>query len=475
MAKKRAFLFISLVVFFGALLVAWVTQGTGVIKDDLARNISIPDELTMPLQVKAAYNGQRMFFRFRWPSDRPGIYHDMLRYDGSQWVRHGGSVPGPQPEGIYEDRLTMMVDDGSVPEFGRYGGYITIGNRMRFFTDEATADEVRAHSYLGGERGQSEVSKYLPATRSDTDDWASVVSPDELAGLRSAGYFLDLWHWRAHRSNPIARSDDQYIAEGRYGDSGAGPFSTNWDSDTRQPKMMLDPEKTGRNSIAWTDLVEGTLGFDDLYYISEDLAVPFDPSLDWKDGDTIPRRLLRAGRGSRSDITVAGLGRWADGYWDVTLVRAMDTGNAGDDKALLDMGSYDVAMAVHRDATGSRWHYVSLPVTLGLGRAADLEAVRFAGREPSWDQPWLDITLFYPGQVDWPRLVDHARHPGAGAIAAAVPVRVRHSEEQLALYGVEMEFDDEIRRQWMLTMLCGLALVIAFGVAVNLLMTRGEA
>ena len=138
------------------------------------------------------------------------------------------------------------------------------------------------------------------------------------------------------------------------------------------------------------------------------------------------------------------------------------------------MGSYDIAMAVHRDATGSRWHYVSLPVTLGLGRAADLEAVRFVGPEPSWDQPWLDVTLFYPGQVDWPQLVDRARHPGAGAISAAVPVRVRHSEEQLALYGVEMEFDDEIRRQWMLTMLSGLALVIAFGVAVNLLMNRGE-
>lgn len=199
MVNKRRLLHTSLGVFFVALLVAWMTQGTGVIRNDLERNIHIPEELTMPLQVKAAYNGSQMFFRYRWPSARPGIYHDMLRYDGSQWVRYGGSVPGPQPEGIYEDRRTMMVDDGSVPEFGRYGGHITIGNRMRFFTDQATGDEVKAHPYLGEERGQSEVSKYLPATRSDNDDWTSVVGAEELAITGTLGGSLS--------GNPSAISD----------------------------------------------------------------------------------------------------------------------------------------------------------------------------------------------------------------------------------------------------------------------------
>ncbi|MEX2365757.1 MAG: ethylbenzene dehydrogenase-related protein, partial [Pseudohongiellaceae bacterium] len=54
-----------------ALGLAWVTQGTGVIKNDLDRNIYIPDELTMPLQVQAAHNGQQIFFRYRWPADQP--------------------------------------------------------------------------------------------------------------------------------------------------------------------------------------------------------------------------------------------------------------------------------------------------------------------------------------------------------------------------------------------------------------------
>ena len=37
-----------------ALGLAWITQGTGVVENDLERNIYIPDELTMPLQVQAA-------------------------------------------------------------------------------------------------------------------------------------------------------------------------------------------------------------------------------------------------------------------------------------------------------------------------------------------------------------------------------------------------------------------------------------
>jgi Ethylbenzene dehydrogenase len=472
---KRTLLYISVVLFAGTLGVVWATQGSGVIRNDLSRNIYIPDELMMPLQVKAAYNGRDMFFRYRWPSARPGIYHDMLKFEGGKWVRYGASVPGPQPQGIYEDRVTMLVDDGSVPAFEKYGGYITIGDRMRFFTDEASKKEVQAHPYLGRKKNKKEVGKYLPETRSDVNDWASVVPEDDLAALRKAGYFLDLWHWRAHRSNPIDKSDDQFVAEARYGDSGKGPFFTNWDSEKRQPRLMFDPARSSHAALRWNDLVERKLGFDDTYFLRQDEAVPFDAGRDWQEGDTIPRRVLRAGAGSRADISVVGKARWKLGYWDVTLVRAMDTGYPLEDKIMRDQGRYSVAFAVHRNATGSRWHYVSLPVSLGLGRAAELKAARFDGDVPSWDQPWLDVELFYPGQVSWPMLVNRERHPGAEQIAEGVPVKVRHSPRQLALYGVEMEFNAEIQRQWLLTMLAGLALIAAFGVAVNLLMTRKEA
>jgi hypothetical protein len=470
---RRAGLGITLILFAAALLLSWLTHGTGVVRNDLARNIYIPDDLTMPLQVKAAYNGRDMFFRYRWPARQPSIYHDMMKFEGGKWVRYGTSVPGPQAQGIYEDRVSMMVDDGSVPEFARYGGYITIGDGMRFFTSEAKADEVKAHPYLGGKRKQEEVRKYLPATRKDINDWRSVVPEDELAALRRGGYFLDLWHWRAHRSNPIDVSDDEVIFDTRAGDAGEGPFTANWDAEAKQPKFMLDPQKTQRRALKWDDLVQRKLGLDDVYFISEDTAVPFDAAHAWQDGDTIPRRLLRRGDGSHADITVLGRGVWKDGFWDVTLTRAMDTGHPLDDKILVDKRVYNLAFAVHRYAVGSRWHNISLPISLGLGREADLIASRFDGDSPAWDQPWHAVTLFYPGQVSWPML-NSARHAGAENIKKGVPVKYRHSESQLAHYGVEAEFAGEIRRQWLYTLFGGLLLVVGFGVALIHLLERRQ-
>lgn len=469
---KRSLLYLSIVIFLGVLALSWFTHGTGVIRNDVSRNIYIPTELTMPLQVKAAYNSRDMFFRYRWPAKQPSIYHDMMKFEGGKWVRYGASVAGPQPQGIYEDRVTMLVDDGSVPEFARYGGYIAVGDRMRFFTNEAKAEEVRAHPYLGAKKKQTEVGKHLPATRRNINDWASVVPEDELAALRKGGYFLDLWHWRAHRSNPIDASDDQFVFDARYGDAGRGAFTDNWDPEKQQPRFMLDPEKNnGSPALKWDDLIQRKLGFDDVYFISEGNSVPFDASRAWKDGDTIPRRFLRAPDGSRGDIKVAGKARWKDGFWDVMLRRAMDTGNPADDKIMADKRVYNVGFSVHRDAFGSRWHYVSLPMTLGLGRDAELAATRFDGDEPKWDQPWTNVTLFYPGQVSWPHL-NSAEHAGAENIKKGVPVKYRHSEAQLAYYGIEREFADAIRQQWLFTLFAGVLLIAGFGIALNGLLAR---
>ncbi len=245
---KNTLLFLSLLIFAGVLALSWVTHGTGVIVNDPDRNISIPDQLTVPLQVKAAYNGQDVLFRYRWPAARPGIFHDVLRYENGNWIVEGSAVPGSEPSGMHEDRVAMMVDDGSVPEFGRYGGYITVGDGIEGFTEHADGDAVEAHPYLGAQIGQEEITKYLPKTRRSLGDWSDVTPEGELAALRSAGYFLDLWHWRAGRSNPIGRSDDQFVAEARFGDAGRSTYATNWDGTLNQPRLMFDEATAGHRA-----------------------------------------------------------------------------------------------------------------------------------------------------------------------------------------------------------------------------------
>jgi hypothetical protein len=53
-----------------------------------------------------------------------------------------------------------------------------------------------------------------------------------------------------------------------------------------------------------------------------------------------------------------------------------------------------------------------------------------------------------------------------------VPVKSRHSEIQLAHYGVEGEFAEAIKWQWLLTMVAGVLLIVGFGIALNGLSAR---
>jgi hypothetical protein len=451
-------LVIAIAVFVAVLLLSLITHGTGVVRNDPARNIWIPDELTMPLQVQAAYNDQLMFFRYRWPAKQPHVVADVLHYTGGKWERRQRTPIGSDPDGIAEDRVTMMLDDGSVPEFEHYGGYITVGANMRDFTGSG-ADAAHRR-------------KYLPATRRDPNDWYSLADAATLEAQRQAGYFLDLWHWRAQLSNPLGRADDQNIAWFRLYDGGATMSFTNWDTEQGQPRWMFDPASSGIAAMRWQDVTGGQAALQGPYYLTVDTAVPFDAARQWQEGDVLPAEVLREPSGSRADIRVQGRGHWADGYWDVTLVRALDTSHPLDDKILHDQGVYTVAMAVHRDARASRWHFVSLPFQVGLGRTADLVATRFKGAAPDWTRAGIhEVTLFYPGQVSWPHL-SSARHAGSTYIAKGVPVKYRHKESQLAQYGIEMEFDRDIRLQWWLTLVAGVLLIVAFVFTVTQLIRR---
>ena len=452
-------------------LVAGLSLGfasTGVISNDHDRNIDIPNELTMELDLMVAYNDDDIFFRYQWDTDTPHFYHDYLVYEGGEWVRYGRSPIGSDPHGTYEDRLTMLVDDGSVDGFREYGGYMTItDNQMRFYSDEADPDEVE--SILG--EGRDDVRKFLPETRTDQDDWRTLREEDELTQLREDGYFLDLWHWRAHRSNPIGWADDQLVFDYRLGDDGVSPYYTNWDDDTETPEYMFDPDATGQYAMDWDRVLDMGYTQDDYYYLSDEIIVPFDADHDWQEGDVIPRRILREPEGSRGVIFAQGIAQ--NGQWNLELQRALDTGYPLDDKAMSHLGLYDIAFAVHANATGSRWHYVSFPFTLGLERDAQIEAARFSGDRPPWDEyEWQTITLFYPGQMGYNHAASDS-HAGAEEVRERVGIRAGHSEEELAIYAVEGEFRDQILSQWWFTGFTWLFFVIATSVAVAML-TRGR-
>jgi hypothetical protein len=433
--------------------------------------VAIPDELTTELRIKAAYNGEDLLWRFEWPAATPAFYHDVSVYQDGAWVQHGQSTVGSQEYGLYEDRLTFLVDPGTVRGFANQGCYVTCHSGLRFMSDQLDRDTIQAHPFLGEVQNRTDLRKYLPDSRVGATWWDSpwdqVKSQEELDALAEADVFLDFWHWRAHRGGPIGYADDQYVLEFRKNDGTRAAYATNWDADAGQPRFMYDPDQVGFVALNWETLLNRGYTLDDYYYLSTDIAVPFDPEHPWQNGDVIPRRFLQEPEGSQASILSNST--WDNGFWRLELRRPMDTGFPTTDHATLEGRTYNIGFAIHKNATGSRWHYISHPVRVGIGTPADIMAVAFAGDAPNWDaMPWITVPMFYPAQINWEWLTSEV-HPGAPELRADTRSCVdchgggTNDVVKLAQASVHWESTDTTGPQanWYLTLLAGFSILVA--------------
>ncbi len=330
------------------------------------------------LSFQVAYDNENAYFRAQWKTrnNYAGEAHPFVRFDGKQWKPYGFpkldavAQKGEQP-GIYEDRFSIMIDDGGVPGFGNQGCWLTCHNGERDNPKVATTAEVQANPLYQALK-QNDVRKYLPSTRTDPlASWDKGKSPDEIAKIKAAGGFLDLMQWRAHRSNPVGMADDGYVLEYRLSDAGGNPFGSNVDPKTHEPRFMYDEKKVGKKALTADDIRKMPTAL-----IREQNAVPFDPNAGWKEGDLIPEYVLNkeGAKGSGADNNQV-KGVWKDGAWTVVWARKLNLANP-DDKALKEGKVYNFAFAVHDDNITTRGHHVSFPVTVGFGAKAAIEAIR---------------------------------------------------------------------------------------------------
>ncbi|MCF6234704.1 MAG: ethylbenzene dehydrogenase-related protein [Rhodobacteraceae bacterium] len=332
------------------------------------------------LAVQAAHDDEYLYFRFQWKTnmDREGRMHNMVRYDGTGWQWFGGHraedavIDGAQPP-IYEDRLAIMLDDGSVPGFAEQGCWLACHDSMRDMQEPPDAAAVRENFYLGAILNKKDVRKFLPLSRTDEEaSWDTLKTPGEIAELKAAGQFLDLMQWRAARSNPVGMADDGYVLEYRLFDAGRKMFSWNIDKKTMTPKFMFDEAKVGFSALRVEDFTDSSKP---TFIIEEQNATPYDPNAGFQEGDILPGRLLSAQtEGSAGDNDWA-KGTWKDSMYTVVFRRKLDTGNPLDDKILEVGGVYTIGLSVHDDNVTTRFHQVSFPLTLGIGTKADIEAV----------------------------------------------------------------------------------------------------
>lgn len=334
------------------------------------------------LAVQAAHDPEYLYLRFQWKTNlnREGRMHDYVRFDGNTWKWYGHDRndkavrSGEQPP-LYEDRLAIMLDDGKVPLFAQQGCWLTCHNGMRDTQGQVVGDPVKKHPVFGDSGlKESDIRKYLSSTRTDAAaSWDKTKTPEEIAAIKAAGGFLDLWQWRVARSAAIGMADDGYVLEYRNFDQGKNPFSWNIDRKTMTPLFMFDAGKVGSKALRAEDIGNPAKP---AAIVKETNAVAFDPNAGWKEGDILPGRLLSRteAKGSAADNDDV-QGAWKDGTYTVAWRRKLDTGHPQDDKILKVGGKYTVGFAVHDDNVTTRFHHVSLPLSLGIGVDADIKAV----------------------------------------------------------------------------------------------------
>ena len=329
------------------------------------------------LGVQAAYDDKNAYLRFQWKTDNayPGTEHQYLRYDGKEWKVWGFPKldkvvqEGKQP-GIYEDRMSVMIDDGKVAGFAKQGCWLTCHDGQRDMPRQFTKEEVAANALFTAIK-KSDVRKYLPETRTDPSNWQTGKTVEEIAKIKAAGGFVDLIQWRAHRSHAVGMADDGYVLEFRLGDEGKDMFGGNADAATHAPRFMWDEMKMGFKSIT----ADSQARKGDLFLIREKNAVPFDPNAGWKEGDMVPDYIISRADAKGSAADNNAIASWNDGMWTVVMVRPLGLTNS-DDKALKAGGVYHIGFAVHDDNITTRGHHVSFVRTLGFGTKADIQAVK---------------------------------------------------------------------------------------------------
>jgi len=195
--------------------------------------------------LNAMADGQYLYMSATWSDATESIFKNKLSYDGSTWTKSGD-----------EDRIAFIFDSG-----------------------------------LNG---------------TDGGNCATMCHGDNL--MRTNGGSVDLWHWKAVRSNPMGLVDDNYIdSVNRHGDPGTSATSDNVLVYGHPTYMSVNDPHANVDFLLKDD---AALNAFDPYGVmttySKTTSTAFDSLAAFSSGDYVPGYLLRVSTGDRASVMAAG-------------------------------------------------------------------------------------------------------------------------------------------------------------------------
>lgn len=252
-----------------------------------------------PVKVQALQNGEEIFFFIRWQDETQSLSHLPLKKTEQGWQVQGKGFAQDNETQFYEDKFAVMISDRcELPAAGT--------------------------AHLG----------HKPLA-------------DKPANFHGKGYhfttdqsIVDIWHWKAIRTDAMILADDNFfgppvepIAGQRRYKAGyltdnkeSGGYVMNWQwyhkssvVPKRLPKQsnLLDEFQSSSTATHWL--------IDWFNY------APYKKENDYYDlGTLMPSVMYRSNRfeGDRADVRAKGI--WHNGYWQLELVRRIDSNSEND-------------------------------------------------------------------------------------------------------------------------------------------------
>jgi hypothetical protein len=228
--------------------------------------------------LKSMYDADHIYFLVQWedPTESLGREPWVKQADG-KWQKSAGKDSTGHENVYYEDKLAMFWNI-STAGFDKRGC------------------EVACHKARGGKiagiEDKSPGRKYTDA----------------------AGETIDMWHWKAVRTNPVGQVDDQYV------DNTRDPAkSANWGrkNDAKTGGGYEDNVKKDKSVPAWMSKTPSA----SKYWILDKEKAEFVDT--FKPGDVVAGMVVAPFDGSRGDIAAKGV--WKNGVWTLEMKRRLVT------------------------------------------------------------------------------------------------------------------------------------------------------